>query len=80
MSLPFGKFWAHISKTDKVQAYLDTVLTNIRKVNDTYKLQVLASSGGMKKSKDNSDGGMMIEMIGTSSGCQARSFDVVEHL
>ena len=51
-----------------MQAYLDTVLSNIRKVNDTYKLQVLASSGGMKKSKDNSDDGMMIEMIGTSSG------------
>ena len=68
LSLPFGKFWATITKSDKMQAYLDTVLSNIRKVNDTYKLQVLASSGGMKKSKDNSDDGMMIEMIGTSSG------------
>jgi hypothetical protein len=52
ISLPFAKFWAHLTKTDRVQAYLDYFLANVRKVNDTYKLQVLASSGAIKKPKN----------------------------
>ena len=78
LSLPFSKFWAHLTKTDRVQAYLDTILANLRKVNDTYKLQVLASSGAVKKPK-NSQSSIM--MIGTSSGgSQARSYEVVNDM
>lgn len=42
LHLPFGKFWAMMTKSNKVMAYLDTFLANMRKVNDTHKLQLIA--------------------------------------
>jgi hypothetical protein len=40
IDLPFVKFWAFISKNSQIVDFLDEVLQNIRKYNDTEKIQV----------------------------------------
>jgi len=42
LDLPYAKFWATITKSEVFIPFLDTLLSNLRKVNDTYKLQVVA--------------------------------------
>lgn len=52
LSLPFGKFWAALTKNDKVISFLDSFLSNVRRVNDTYKLQVEALGNKVQKKHD----------------------------
>lgn len=78
LALPFAKFWAHMTlKNGQLVKFLDTFLLNLRKCNDTYKLQVLAHKGH-KPRQEESFG--MIEMIGTESSVQSRNSEVVEHV
>ena len=75
--LPFARFWAAMTKSDKVIVWLDTFLANIRKVNDTYKLQITALGKTVNKQNSTKDDPFTLSMMG---GNDARSVDVVEHI
>lgn len=54
LALPFVKFWAEMTKDSQVIDFLDAFLFNMRKRNDTYKLQAgaLKSSQGVATEAD----------------------------
>lgn len=77
LNLPFARFWAAMTKSDKVIVWLDTFLANIRKVNDTYKLQITALGKTVNKQSSAKDDPFTLSTMG---GNDARSVDVVEHI
>jgi len=53
LSQPFARFWAHMTHPkSQVITFMDTFIANMRRVNDTYKLQLeaLGNSASKKKS------------------------------
>lgn len=64
-----------MTKSDKVIVWLDTFLANIRKVNDTYKLQITALGKTINKQQSNDP-----FTLSTMGGTDSRSVDVVEHV
>lgn len=73
LNLPFAKFWATLTKNDKVISFLDSFLSNVRRVNDTYKLQVVALGRTVQSKHDPFT-------LSTMGGAEPASRDVVEHV